>query len=84
MQYEYLVRKLDALGRFPIPVKFCRELRLDGKGNSCEIYVDGQNIILQKYTAKKCLFCKGIHDLIEFKGKYLCSSCKAHILNREF
>ena len=83
MQYEYSVRKLDALGRLPLPIKICRELRIDGKGNKCEIFIDGQTVILQKWTDNKCVFCKGSRELEIFKNKYICKTCKQSILERE-
>jgi transcriptional pleiotropic regulator of transition state genes len=39
-----------------------------------EVYVDGETIILKKYTPK-CIFCGQTKDICIVKGKVVCSSC---------
>ena len=43
-----------------------------------EIYVDGEDIVLQKYRPV-CVFCGGPEDLGEFKGKVVCGECRTAI-----
>ena len=42
--------------------------------DSVEIYVEGDGIVLKKYTPR-CVFCGGDTSLIEFRGKSVCRKC---------
>lgn len=68
-----IVRNVDELGRIVLP----KELRVNKGmdiGQPVEIFVDKDNIILQKYQAG-CIFCGEIDDTVEFKGKPVCRDC---------
>lgn len=43
-----IVRKVDELGRIVLPVELRRSLEIDVK-DALEIFVDGKQIVLQKY-----------------------------------
>lgn len=74
MKNTGIVRKVDQLGRIVLPIELRRTLDIDIK-DALEIYVDGEEIILKKYTPD-CLFCGENHnDLVNFKGKWICKSC---------
>ena len=67
------VRPVDELGRLVLPVSVRNELRIEPK-DGVEIYVDGEDIIMQKYLAH-CTFCDAQHNLTTFKGKQVCPAC---------
>ena len=68
---------VDKLGRIVIPKSVRNKLMLDDK--SClELFIDGENIIMQKYLPQ-CVFCGDRDNLEEYKGKCICSACKADI-----
>ncbi len=62
-----IVRKIDDLGRIVLPIELRRKLGLEIK-DSMEIFVDGDMIILKKYTPAD-IFSGEFEDLIEYKGK---------------
>lgn len=70
-------RQIDTLGRFVLPIDFRRQLGID-KGDEVEISVEGDCIILQKYSSS-CLFCGSHDDLIEFNDKCVCKTCRAQL-----
>lgn len=71
-----IVKKVDELGRLVIPSEIRRSLGIDKE--NVEFFMDGDKLILTKYTAH-CVFCSGTDDLIEYKGKLICSDCRAAI-----
>jgi transcriptional pleiotropic regulator of transition state genes len=73
MKATGIVRKVDELGRIVIP----KELRKTMDINECdpmEIYTDGDQIILKKYEPT-CIFCNEGKDVINYKGKNICTRC---------
>ena len=77
MKATGIVRKVDELGRIVLPIDVRRGRGIEPK-DEVEIYVDGENIILQKYKPH-CIFCGGDDDLMEFQGKRVCLSCAKDI-----
>ena len=73
MKNTGIVRKVDELGRIVLPVEMRRVLDISEK-DPLEIYVDGENVILKKYMPT-CIFCDGSKNLVEYKGKNVCSGC---------
>ena len=73
MKSTGIVRRLDELGRLVIPIEIRNKLNISER-DPIEIYVDGSNIILNKFEVT-CIFCEGTKDLIDFKGKYICGPC---------
>lgn len=74
MKSTGIVRKVDELGRVVLPIELRRTLNIAEK-DALEIYVDGESIILKKYEPA-CIFCSNAKDIITYKGKNICSSCK--------
>lgn len=72
-----IIRKVDELGRIVLPIELRRTLEI-GEKDALEILVDGQNIILRKF-APCCVFCGNTEDLLDFKGKRVCSFCAAEL-----
>lgn len=68
-----IVRKVDGLGRIVIPIELRRNLDVD-EGDSLEIYVEDDHIILKKYSPA-CAFCSNATGITVFKGKNICRSC---------
>ncbi len=77
MKSTGIVRKVDALGRIVLPIELRRILQIDEK-DSIEIYVDGNSIMLKKYS-DTCLFCGSKDDVTNFKEKKICKSCLREI-----
>ena len=71
MKSTGIVRKVDELGRIVLPIELRRTMGIDVK-DSLEIYVDGDSIILRKYEPS-CIFCGNAKDIVNFKGKNVCS-----------
>jgi len=68
-----LVRNVDNLGRIVLPMELRETLSIHDK---CPLgfYVDGEIIILKKYQPD-CIFCGDVNDVINYKGKNICSTC---------
>ena len=79
MKSTGIVRKVDELGRVVLPIELRRTLDINLK-DSLEIYVDGENVILKKYSPA-CIFCGEAADITDFKGKNICPDCLKDIQN---
>ena len=77
MKASGIVRNIDELGRIVVPKEMRTSLGIQN-GDSIEIYVDEDKIILKKH-ALPCIFCGRGEDLVDFKGKMICKSCKQEI-----
>ena len=73
MKSTGIVRKVDELGRFVLPIELRRTLDIAEK-DSIEIYVDGSSIILKKYEPT-CVFCGDAKNITVYKGKNICANC---------
>ncbi len=73
MKSTGIVRKVDELGRIVLPIELRRTLDI-AERDALEIYVDEDLIILKKYMPA-CLFCGNARDIIDYKGKNICSDC---------
>ena len=71
------VRRLDHLGRIVLPIDLRRALNID-KDDSIEIYVDGEDIIVQKYEPR-CVFCRQPGADLEFHGRMVCQRCARYV-----
>lgn len=58
MKSTGIVRKVDELGRVVIPIEVRRTLGIKEK-DPIEIFIDGEQIVLKKYTAAKSCFVTG-------------------------
>ncbi|AYE53444.1 AbrB/MazE/SpoVT family DNA-binding domain-containing protein (plasmid) [Priestia megaterium NCT-2] len=75
MKATGIVRKLDNLGRVVLPIELRRTLNIK-KNEPVEIFVDNENIVLEKYSPN--LACKVTSEvsednLILAKGKVILS-----------
>ena len=62
-----VVRKIDELGRFTLPMELRRKMNIE-VGDPLEVFVDEESIILRKYIASD-IFTGNTEDLIEDQGK---------------
>lgn len=75
-----IVRKIDELGRIVLPIELRRTLDLKEK-DSVEITAEGESIVLRKYQPN-CIFCENAKNLVEYKGKLVCSRCVASLIEQ--
>ncbi len=80
MKSTGIVRKVDELGRVVIPIELRRTLDIKEK-DALEIYVEGEHIILKKYSPA-CIFCDDARDVTQYKGKNICKNCLAEMNNQ--
>ena len=73
MKSTGIVRKVDELGRIALPIELRRTLDIAEK-DSMEIYIEGDSIILKKFQPA-CIFCDSSRDIINYRGKNVCSDC---------
>lgn len=81
MKTTGIVRQMDSLGRIVLPIELRRTLDIAQK-DYLEIYVEGNQIILQKYEPT-CVFCENSKDIMVFKGKNVCPECLAELKKSE-
>ncbi len=62
-----VVRKVDELGRFTLPMELRRKLNIE-VGDPLEVFVDEDSIVLKKYVASD-IFTGATENLIDFEGK---------------
>ena len=77
MKSTGIVRKVDELGRIVLPIELRRMLDIADK-DALEIYVDVDGIVLKKY-APACIFCGNANEIVNFRGKKICSECLAEL-----
>jgi len=77
MKATGVVRKVDELGRIVLPIELRRTMNIDVK-DAIEMFVDNETIILKKYEPS-CIFCGEARDIIEYKGKNICSECMGEL-----
>ena len=73
MKSTGIVRKVDSLGRFVIPIELRNVMELSNS-DSIEVFTDEDRIILKKYQPA-CIFCGNADDITYFKGKLVCKDC---------
>lgn len=73
-----VMRKVDQLGRVVIPKELRKNFDIEDNRDLLEIYVEGDKIILKKFTPG-CAFCGKEGTLFEFKEKLICPNCVKEI-----
>lgn len=79
MKATGIVRQLDCMGRFVVPIEIRRVRNINTK-DAVEISTDGYCIIIEKYV-ERCYICEGTNNVQDFKGKHLCEECIKEIIN---
>ena len=77
MKATGIVRRIDELGRIVLPVELRRSMGLEVR-DSIEIYVEGDSIILKKYS-QSCVFCGGSKNITVFRDKTVCGKCLSEL-----
>ncbi|WP_061342897.1 AbrB/MazE/SpoVT family DNA-binding domain-containing protein [Clostridium botulinum] len=77
MKSTGIVRRVDQLGRVVLPIELRKTLNISER-DSLEIFVEGEQIILNKYEPS-CVFCGQAKNVINHKGKNICESCLEEI-----
>jgi transcriptional pleiotropic regulator of transition state genes len=72
-------RKIDDLGRIVVPAETRRLFNIH-EGDELAITVEADAIVLRKLEAS-CVFCTTTVGVSPFKGRGVCSSCKAELIN---
>lgn len=78
MKATGIVRPIDNLGRIAIPKELRKILGIKVK-DTMEIYVDGNMVMLQKYTPS-CIYCGSNDDVMESMGKKICKTCREKLV----
>lgn len=73
MKSTGIVRRVDELGRLVIPKEMRKKMNI-ADNDPVEIFVDGEKIIITKYTPF-CTFCQSNENVTEFKGRNVCRAC---------
>lgn len=81
MKSTGIVRRVDELGRVVIPIELRNNFGISEK-DPIEIYTEGSSIILKKYEPN-CTFCGKSKNLVEYKGKLVCTKCAKQIADLE-
>lgn len=66
-----IVRQVDDLGRFVIPKEIRNVLDIKER-DSLEVFVNGEQVILRKYTPG-CIFCGNADIAKTIEGKHVCA-----------
>ncbi|MCR5782834.1 MAG: AbrB/MazE/SpoVT family DNA-binding domain-containing protein [Clostridia bacterium] len=75
MKSTGVVRNIDQVGRFVIPMELRRTMGLLDPSTTLEVFTeDDDKIILRKHSPC-CVFCNELDDLIELNGKQVCKKC---------
>mgnify|MGYP003438330658 CR=1 FL=1 len=77
MKSTGIIRRVDELGRIVIPIELRNKHKIAEK-EPIEIYVDGSSIILKKYE-ETCVFCGSTRNVVEYKGRLICTKCTQNI-----
>ena len=73
MKSTGIVRKVDRLGRFVLPIELRNTFNIK-ENDPLEIFVDNETIILKKYSPA-CIFCSETNEVVVYNGKNICKSC---------
>lgn len=77
-----IVRYVDELGRIVLPREYGTTQGINPY-DPLEFFVSDHKIILKKYQPG-CLFCRGMLNLTNFKGKLICLECASETANLTF
>ena len=73
-----IVRKIDDLGRIVVPAETRRLFNIH-EGDELAITVENSGIVLRKLEAT-CTFCDGKEDLVNYRGRGVCATCRADLV----
>ncbi len=73
MKSTGITRKVDDLGRVTIPKEIRNQFKIYEQ-DPLEIFVDGEKIILRKYS-ENCIFCNSKKVETKIEGQLVCNKC---------
>ncbi len=73
MKSTGVIRQVDELGRFVLPIEIRRSLGINVR-DSLEIHTEGGRIVLTKHE-ESCIFCGAAKSLATHEGKCICQKC---------
>ena len=73
MKSTGVIRQVDELGRFVLPIEIRRSLGINVR-DSLEIHTEGNRILLTKHE-DCCIFCGAVKSLTTHEGKCICAKC---------
>lgn len=74
MKSTGITRRIDDLGRVVLPVELRKNLDLQCHDSMEILLSEGRDVVLRKVQLR-CTLCDNDEDLINFKGKVICSTC---------
>lgn len=74
MKTTGMVRKMEHGGRFVIPIEIRKQMNIESDGDSVEMYMEGDMLILKKYQPT-CIFCDSLLDNVQMGNYTVCKSC---------
>jgi transcriptional pleiotropic regulator of transition state genes len=77
MKATGIVRRIDDLGRVVIPKELRRTLGI-AEGDAMEIFMDGDKIVLKKYSPG-CTLCGSLDGIVYLSDKPICQDCISKI-----
>ncbi len=78
MKSTGIVRTVDSVGRFVIPMELRRTMNIVDAEDALEVFVEDDKIVLRKYSPS-CIFCKNLDDVIEYEDHKICKACIAKL-----
>lgn len=73
-----IVRQIDRVGRFVLPIELRRTLGIEDN-DELEIFIEDGGIVLKKHQTA-CAFCGTQRDLRPYKGKSICEECRRGLI----
>lgn len=75
-----IVRQIDSLGRILIPKGLRKSMDLKD-GDSLELFVEDNTIVLRKYQPA-CILCGTAKNIVTFKGHNFCPDCVRELTSK--
>lgn len=79
MRSTGIFRRVDALGRFVLPMELRKSLAI-GQDDYLQIFLDGDSIVLRK-SQLSCVLCGKTEELTDFHDKKICRDCLEELKN---
>ena len=77
MESTKIVKNIDHLGRFKLPMEWLKLYNIDS-GSRVKLTRGKARIVIEPETPK-CIFCNSSENILVFKDKYICENCRRHL-----
>ena len=74
MKSTGIVRPIDEMGRVVIPKEIRKQIKVENKVDSFEIFTDGDTIVLKKFQPT-CIFCNKLGPSVAYGEYTVCKDC---------